>query len=181
MFTLSFVFFLFLFIFGCIGALRGWGKELLVTFSLILALFIIQVLQAYVPPVARMLASSDPKTQFFLWSIVVCFFALVGYHTPRIHKMAAIKMMHNDRLQDWLLGGIIGLINGYLLIGTLWWYLHEANYPFSAQYMLAPQAGTPTGDWAIKIVSFMPPTWLGVPVIYFAVALAFAIVVIAFI
>ena len=64
MISISVVFWIFMIIFFLIGALRGWGKELLVTFSIILALFIIQVIQSYVPPVARALSSGDPRFQF---------------------------------------------------------------------------------------------------------------------
>ena len=50
MVSLNFFFFCFLILFAIIGAMRGWAKEMLVTFSAILALFIITVLEAYVPP-----------------------------------------------------------------------------------------------------------------------------------
>ena len=38
MVTLNFLFWMFVILFGVIGAMRGWAKELLVTFSAILAL-----------------------------------------------------------------------------------------------------------------------------------------------
>ena len=66
MLSISFVFWIFIAMFTLIGAIRGWGKELLVTFSIILALFIIQVIHAHVPPVARILSSNDPRYQFYL-------------------------------------------------------------------------------------------------------------------
>ena len=176
MLSFSFVFWIFIAVFTLIGALRGWGKELLVTFSIILALFIIQVIQNHVPCVARVLASGDPRSQFLLWTLLITTFALFGYHIPRIHKLAGSKLMSNDRVQDWLLGGVLGAFNGYLLVGTIWFYLDFAGYPFPEQ-MTAPQPG----DAALKIVALLPPTWLGVPAIYFAVAVAFTFIVIVFI
>mgnify|MGYP006290563567 CR=1 FL=1 len=49
MISLMFSFWLFLGLFGLIGAMRGWAKELLVIFSIILALFLIYVLEAFTP------------------------------------------------------------------------------------------------------------------------------------
>ena len=40
MMTLVFTFWLCVVIFGVVGAMRGWAKELLVTFSIVLALFL---------------------------------------------------------------------------------------------------------------------------------------------
>lgn len=175
MISISVIFWTFIALFALIGALRGWGKELLVMFSLILALFVIQVIQAYVPPVARLLASGDRRTQFCLWSILVAAFAIFGYHIPHIHRLSNTKTMTHDRLQDWLLGGIIGACNGYLLVGTIWFYLDMTNYPFSAEHMTAP------GDAVQKFVALLPPAWLNVPEIYFAVAIAFTILVVVLI
>ena len=41
MISLVSAFWLFVIIFGLIGAMRGWAKELLVAFSVILAIFIV--------------------------------------------------------------------------------------------------------------------------------------------
>ncbi len=182
MISLSVIFWIFILIFALIGSLRGWSKELLVMFSIILALFVIQVIQSYVPPVSRMLSSDNQLGQFCFWSLLITAFALAGYHIPGVHKLAGAKLnTPRDRLQDWLLGAIIGACNGYLLVGTIWHYLHTAGYPFSAAHMAAPKPGTPVGDAAMKLLAWLPPNWLGVPEIYFAVAIAFTILVIVFI
>ncbi|WP_420208802.1 CvpA family protein [Candidatus Electronema sp. JC] len=178
MISLSVIFWTFIVLFALIGALRGWSKELLVMFSIILALFIIQVVQSYVPLVSRMLASSDARGQFFLWSLAVCFFAFFGYHAPTVNKLASVKLMTpRDRLQDWLLGGILGACNGYLLVGTILYYLDMTGYPFPEAHISPPKQG----DAVVKLISLLPPAWLVVPYIYFAVAIAFAIIVIVFI
>lgn len=49
MVTLNFLFWFLIVLFGFIGAMRGWAKELLVTFSTILAMAFIQLLQKYIP------------------------------------------------------------------------------------------------------------------------------------
>ena len=179
MLSIALVFWIFIIVFAIIGAMRGWAKELLVTVSMILVLFIIQIVQTYMPPVSRLLASNDSQTAepFCLWSILVLLFALFGYHVPRVHKMAGTKLTTSrDRFQDWLLGCIIGAFNGYLLVGTIWFYLDMAGYPFREQ-MTPPLAATASQE----LIAWLPPAWLGVPTIYFAVAIAFTIVVIVFI
>ena len=182
MISINVIFWTFILLFALIGSMRTWSKELLVMFSVILALFIIQVVQTYVGPVSRMLASGNPTGQFCLWSLVIIIFALFGYHVPAVHKMAGVKLnTSRDRLQDWLLGAIIGACNGYMIVGTIWSYLHMAGYPFAEASLIPPKPGTPAGDAAMKLITWLPPAWLGVPEIYFAVAIAFAIIVIVFI
>ena len=86
--------------------------------------------------------------------------------------------MTRERLQDAILGVVIGALNGYLLAGTLWFYLSEAGYPFS-DYISAP-----TGDFAklsVAMLHYMAPKLLGIPGIYFAVVIAFMFVIVVFI
>ncbi|MCA9912142.1 MAG: hypothetical protein KC496_02280, partial [Anaerolineae bacterium] len=46
-----------------------------------------------------------------------------------------------DATQTQVLGAIVGGINGYLVSGTLWYFLDVANYPTSPA-VIAPPAGT---------------------------------------
>ncbi|MCI5224418.1 MAG: hypothetical protein D3924_17560 [Candidatus Electrothrix sp. AR4] len=180
MVTISFFFWTFVVIFGMIGAIRGWGKELLVSFSIVLALFVMQVALAYIGPVRRLWDSWDGSTtRFYVASLVVIMFAFFGYHTPK-NPNVTVKSA-SDRLQNMMLGVCLGAVNGYLLVGTLWYFLDQANYPFPEWVMIPPEPGTPAGDAALKIIHWLPPVWLDVPVIYFAVAIAFTFVVIVLI
>ena len=59
--------------FAIIGALRGWAKELLVIFSVVLARFIEFVALVYVPVLSTSLQSlqqTDPKTWFYVRLII---------------------------------------------------------------------------------------------------------------
>ena len=51
MISLVFTFWMFVVLFGIIGLMRGWAKELLVVFSVILALAFNRLLERYVPVV----------------------------------------------------------------------------------------------------------------------------------
>jgi hypothetical protein len=49
MMSIVYVFWMYVVLFGVIGAMRGWAKELLVAFSVILALALNHVLRKYIP------------------------------------------------------------------------------------------------------------------------------------
>ena len=53
---LNFIFICFVILFAVIGAMRGWAKEMMVTASTILALFIITVLETYVKGLSQTFA-----------------------------------------------------------------------------------------------------------------------------
>ncbi len=176
MITISFFFLTLVVIFGMIGAIRGWAKELLVSFSIILALFVMQVALAYLGLAARLWNSWGDLTRFYVASLTVIAFAFFGYHTPK-NPNVNVKTA-SDRLQNMMLGFCLGAVNGYLLVGTLWYFLDQAGYPFPEWVMTPPEAGTQAGEAALKMIPWLPPVWLNAPLIYFAVAIAFTFVVI---
>lgn len=179
MITLMFAFWLFVILFALIGAMRGWAKELLVTFSIILALFILNVLERYVPPFREFLGASVGTTSFWLRSIVVFSLVFFGYQTPNIRKIAGARFAR-ERLSDMLLGLVMGAINGFLFIGTLWFFMDEVNYPFT-KYITAPDPTNPLSEPALRLLPLLAPNWLGIPQIYFAIAVAFLFVIVVFI
>jgi hypothetical protein len=160
--------------------MRGWARELLVSFSLILALFIISTLERFVPFINSTLASVPP-TLFWLRTAVVLSLVFFGYQTPNIQRLAAGNRFARERLQDILLGVFLGALNGYLIAGTIWYYLHDAGYPF-LNLISAPPPGTALFETTQNMMALMPPELLGgSSAIYFAVALAFAFVLVVFI
>lgn len=177
MVTLSFVFWLFVFLTSIIGAMRGWAKELLVVFSVILAIFIILVFETYVGFIQGFLQAGGPKIEFWTRTIIIFILAFFGYQTPNVKRFSAAA--RREKLQDSLLGLVLGGANGYLIFGSMWFYLARAGYPFN--FVVAPVAGTEIGDATIRLVNLMPPQFLDIPGIYFAVAIAFTFIVIVFI
>jgi hypothetical protein len=180
MVSLIVVFWMYVILFGVIGAMRGWARELLVSFALILALFIIAVLERFVPFIRDTLAQSN---QIVFWIRVMMILAMVffGYQTPNIQRLAAGNRFARDRLQDVLLGVVLGAMNGYLIAGTIWYYLDNAGYPFP-NVISAPPGGTQVAETTARMMVMMPPDLLGdSSAIYFAVALAFAFVLVVFI
>ncbi len=180
MVSLVVVFWMYVILFAIIGAMRGWARELLVAFSVVLALFIISVLERFIPFVGSTLASVPP-TLFWLRIGIVIALVFFGYQTPNIQRLAASNRFARERLQDVLLGVFLGALNGYLIAGTVWYYLNDANYPFP-NLISAPPAGSELFDATQRMMALMPPQLLGgSSAIYFAVALAFAFVLVVFI
>lgn len=172
MMTLTFAFWLFVFLFASIGAMRGWAKELLVTFSVILSLFFLEVLGRYFPPVRDYLAAPNGSAEFWVRAVVVVILSFFGYQTPNIAKIAGTRFAR-ERLADTLLGFFLGALNGFLIVGTLWYFIEDSSYTFP-KYITKPQP-PPT------ILAYLPPRWLGIPTIYFAIAVSFLFVLVVFI
>lgn len=180
MVSLVVVFWMYVILFAVIGAMRGWARELLVAFSVILALFIISVLERFIPFISRTLASIPP-TLFWLRTAIVLALVFFGYQTPNIPRLSANNRFARERLQDILLGIFLGALNGYLVVGTIWFYLNAAGYPFP-NLISAPPANTDLYTTTQNMMALMPPQLLGgSSAIYFAVALAFAFVMVVFI
>jgi hypothetical protein len=179
MVSLTFYFFTFVTIFAIVGAMRGWAKEMLVTFSAILAMFIIAVLERYVPVVYKSFAQPGSVAQFWMRVIILMILVFFGYQTPNLPRLAGNRFAR-ERLQDILLGFFLGGINGYLVVGTLWSYLSIASYIPTGEYITPPIVGTAMGDAAIQLLNWMPPNWLEVPWLYFVVGIAFIFVIVVF-
>ncbi|NTU74624.1 MAG: hypothetical protein HGA86_00685 [Anaerolineaceae bacterium] len=179
MMNLTTIFWLFVIMFALIGATRGWAKELLVSFGMILAIFISTVIEVFLPGIKATLEGNGGAGLFWFRTAMIVILIFFGYQTPNIPKLAANNRFARERLQDMLLGAFIGALNGYLVFGTIWYYLSLAKYPYG--WVVPPVPGTPAGDAALQLMAILPPVWMAPPVIYVAIALAFVFVLVVFI
>jgi uncharacterized membrane protein required for colicin V production len=176
MVTLSFLFWMLVILFGVIGAMRGWAKELLVSFSAVLALALITLLVTYIPFVNTL--PEDSSTLFWIKTIILSMLVFFGYQTVYIPRLA--PKAHRERLSDSLLGFFLGVLNAWFIFGSLWYFMAEAGYPFP-NLVSEPVPGTPQGDAALAMMNYLPPVLFGAPLVYFAVILAFIFVLVVFI
>ena len=176
MVSLIFLFWMYVILFAVIGGMRGWAKEILVTFSVILAIFIISVLELFVPFVRDALTGI---AQFWFRSAILIALVFFGYQGPNIPRLAGTNRFVRERLQDILLGIFLGAVNGFLIFGSFWYFMDMAKYPFAL--IAAPDSTTALGQAALAMIKYLAPSWLGAPAIYFAVALAFVFVLVVFI
>jgi len=119
----------------------------------------------------------DDQALFWVRSIILVVLVAFGYQSVGLPRFAS--KVAREKLQDSILGFVFGILNGYLVVGTLWFYLDQARYPFD--YITAPDTSTEMGIAAMNLLQLMPPRLLGEPSIYFAVMLAFIFVIVVFI
>ncbi len=159
--------------FGIIGALRGWAKELLVLFSVILARFAEFVMITYMPVINIALQNLDPTTWFYVRILLFVVIVAFGYATTAISKMLGTRA-RKEKLQDTMLGFFLGVINGFFVIGMLWGFLDTLGYEI---WGITP----PETEMALSVVEYLPIAWLEGPTLFVSVTLAFAFVLIVFI
>lgn len=169
MVTLNVLFTIFIVLFGVIGAIRGLRKELVVVVSGILALFIIQEV---LPRVFSDLTGTKALT-FQLLVLFVCGF--LGYQTPAFRRFSESGRFNRDTPIDLLLGAVFGAANGYWLIGSAWYFIDKAGYPWN--WVIPPDAGTEYGKQAIDLINNMVPDILNGNWTYVAIAIAVLIVI----
>lgn len=176
MISLMTVFWTYIMLFSAIGAFRGWAKEILVMFSLIVAMYINIIVTTYVEDVGVYLLTMPAANRFAIRAVLFIALALFGYQSPVISSGLGAKA-RREKFQDLLLGAGFGALNGYLLVGTLWFYLAEANYPISGitppDPILNPEV--------IEFMGKLPPELLGIPLIHFVVGLVFVFLLVVFI
>ncbi len=174
MLSLMFVFYVYIGYFAVTGFMRGWAKELLVSVSVLLALALIGILE-YQIPLIKDLIVPDSKGQFWfrvgLFTIIIFF----GYQTPNIPRFASTAK--REKFRDSILGVIFGAINGYLVVGSLWYFVDTVGY-FSP-FFVEPEATHPMGETALKVLELLPPAILSGDTFWvYIVAIVAAILVI---
>lgn len=176
MMSILYLFWMYVILFAIIGAMRGWAKELLVSFSAITALTINLLMDKYVPLVRDL---PDNSSSVF-WTRALILLALVyfGYQTvnlaPRLGSKAA-----RERLQDALFGAVVGGLNGYFIAGSILFYNHVAEYPY--RNVISPAADPTIIATIDRMMQYMPPRLLGEPGIYFAIVIILVFIIVVYI
>jgi len=174
--SLTVLFGLLVIIFGIIGAMRGWAKELLVTSAIVLGLFLNSILASYIQPYQTLMVTAPPGTILSMQAGVLLLLAFFGYQTPKIQALQ--PKLVRERFEEILLGGFMGLLNGFLLVGSIWFYLHQTGYA-TTDLVIAPE-----GELAEQIeglMAYMPPSLLPIPHVFFAVGVVFVFIIVVFV
>ncbi len=198
------VFLMMVVVFALIGSLRGWAKELIVAFSVVLALFIEQVLTGMVRPIRDIWVAMTPLSRFWIRMVFFSIIILFGYASPTLSQHIGSKVAR-ERLQDILLGFFLGLLNGVLIVGSIWFYVDQAYYGVPEDQRIVRQVVDESGrtveevtyqpgavgvggirppepdSAAAKLIPYLPPRLITGPPLYLAVGLAFVFVIIVFI
>lgn len=118
-------------LFGAIGIVRGWSNELGVTTMLLLTLFVITFL--FPTETAGRLDSLLVRVGVAENQVIVItsLIAVVALLAVTFISYQGMGLTYPGGKKNNLLSLLIGLINGYLLAGSVWYYLDRANWPLA--------------------------------------------------
>ena len=170
MIALNAMFWILVVLFGLVGMMRGWTKEIVATAGLVLSLFAQLWFGHYL---IALLGPQDAtpeatmRSQFVIRSLVHITFAFFAYQGPTLARQFSGGRFGDKargNIQESLLGFVVGMINGYLIVGAVWAFLEynivdreairyamEIPYPFPVDIISRPLAGT-----AYDLISKLP-------------------------
>lgn len=118
-------------IFGAVGVVRGYQRELGVTTMLLFTLFILQFLtdgpfgeriDSFLTGAG--LSASNLETMWALVAVgMILLVTFISYQ--------GLGLIYPGSGKNAFVSLLVGLINGYLFAGSIWYYLAKANYPFA--------------------------------------------------
>lgn len=187
MISLQFIFLFMIVFFALIGYLRGWQREVIALSGLIAA---IAALIQFGDSITRLVGALtggagvvDPyairRQQFWIQAIFLSIIAFFSYQVVARLADQAMGGRLGERLRSGLekriLGALIGTINGYLLMGSLWGFLEYQitsmgyiqlppgePYPFDPSVIVRPVADASAAALAnmLPMGMFTPTVWL---------------------
>lgn len=139
--------------FAFTGFTRGVSKEMISTAGIILGLFALHQFDSLIR--GTLLAGLPPDQKFYVQSALFLMVVFFAYQTRALIGGEAARARSGnpdgrDNLQASALGSIIGFVNGYLIMGTLWYFLDinrlsNNAYPLDP-YVVAPPGGSPSAE-----------------------------------
>ena len=135
MINATIVFWVFVILFGMVGLMRAWQKEIIATASLVLAIFALSfanrdgrltgLVREPVPGAGVNIAKEQDQAHINRWAILsipFLFITFFGYLGPAItRQVASGRFVDKARvgLQEGIVGFLLGGINGYIIVSTL--------------------------------------------------------------
>ena len=151
-------------IFALIGLVRGFLRELGVTTVMMFLLFFLSRFEPQLDKgmvkvmSANLLPTADKDlSQCVLFLFVIVAAAFVSYQGETL----TFGGQPPRGGQAVLLGLVTGLLNGYLIAGAIWFYMHKFGYPIAFMGFSAARLS----GFAQGLVDYLPLTFLGQPVL----------------
>jgi uncharacterized membrane protein required for colicin V production len=174
MIAMVIVFFMFLVLFGFIGASRGWAREVLVIASVILTLAIIALFEDLLNLDAYF--NQNRNLQFAVRTTLLIVMVYFGYMSPKVQRIAKATEKRGQ-IAERILGFLMGMTSGYFVIGTLWSFAQYAGYPLMVDYISAPPKDLV--ELTNRVLAILPPNWLNTPLeTFIALVVIFVFVII---
>lgn len=145
MVELSILVWLLAFFFGYVGYLRGWTKEVISLSGIVLSLFALYQFDTLI----RVTLFGDlPRSQiFYIQAIIFITIVFFSYQTRALvesrteNRSGQGRREERDEAQSKALGSLVGFLNGYMIGGTIWYFLDINNYPL-APLVITPPVGS---------------------------------------
>lgn len=143
-------------LFAYIGFTRGWNKEVIATSGIILGLFALFQFDDLLRN--TLLANVSPDMVFAVQAAIFVGIVFFAYQTRALIGSEVTRARSGgdgrDNLQASVLGGVVGFINGYLIWGTLWYFMDITNYPLQP-YISAPLPGTASANFVDSLPLYL--------------------------
>lgn len=170
MISLTTTFWIMVLLFGLVGMMRGWTREVIAAAAIILALFTINQFAITMfgflgfdnnvipPPEVR-------RQEFYIMSAILLLIAFFGYQGPTLaSSRLSDRLRIRDNFQDKVLGFLGGSINGYLVVGSIWSFLEFrvvaasdwVRYPPDIPYPFNPEIIVRPAPELAGIIEFLP-------------------------
>lgn len=143
MIELSAILVLFSIFFAFIGFIRGWNREIVSTAGVVLGLFALFQFDSLLR--GTLLANVSRDQVFLVQSGIFIAIVFFAYQTRTVMGADLARAQGRDSLQESVLGGLLGALNGYLIWGSLWYFMDINEYPL-APYVVAPSPGSPSAQ-----------------------------------
>lgn len=130
-----------------VGFLRGWNREILATAGIMLAAFALFQFDSLLRGTILLTA---PREQTFLIQFII--FLIVVYFSYRQGSGTSADR-ERQGTQSSILGALMGAVNGYLIMGMVWYYLDINAYPLDP-LIIAPEIGSPSAE-SIAIIPML--------------------------
>ena len=132
------------FVFGVIGYMRGLSKELISLAGIVLALFALFQFDGLLRE--TLLVNVPPEQVFVVQCLIFIGIVFFAYQTNSLgRRQLNPNPDARDNLQSTVLGAVVGFLNGYLIWGSIWYFMHINGYPLSP-YIVAPPPTSPSFD-----------------------------------
>ncbi len=168
MIPIELVFFLLVIMFGFVGLVRGFLKELGVTTVMAVVLFALYFFDHKMMPmlgkVSARLAPGQAGADQLQTAVYVLALIGIAYISYQGQTLAFAGTEPKGPIGVFL-KLTIGLVDGYLIVGSIWYYLDRLGYP--VLHITQAQLSS-TARWLLEV---SPPSLLGPYLLYVAVFL----------
>ncbi len=133
--------------FGVVGARVGWAGGMMLSLALAVALSMTSFLREYWPAAFEGAGAQGPGSGFVIQGVLVFLLAFMGFASLKTLPARAAPL----RLPDRLLGGVLGLMNGYLAAGTLLFLMLQNGFGHGWT------GADPSGLTLEQLTAYLPP------------------------